>query len=463
MRVGLITTALSRRHSSKRSNIGDRFLDGDLWVCHSLGAAALGDPVWLARLRGYLLGAAALTLAASGVKPIGPLTVSDLLLALAVVLMLPRFEIRNAQRLWVPIAAVTLIAVGGIIGTAVVSPSEATESGEMLGRFVVAAGGALLLVICWRPDLEQVKSFAWLWVAGGVIGALVALSAGEPRPAGLTPHSTHLAIISLVLFGVSLGLVSSERRWSHLIPGLAAAGVLLAAIVVSGSRAALAAAAIVLLLALIATRNRWAVATAITAIAAVIGLAILSAAGGTPEWTPGSSQGNALERIFQERVELGRKREALRDAAWERFKSDPITGAGFADATRPHNLLLQLGSSAGVLGIIGGLTIVVLALRGYVLAVRRRLLDPASWPLAAGLSAAVIGYLAANSFQNVNWDRTVWVAIALMTWLTATTWLRERSEPTNHDLGAQEPLPLSPLSPGTAGSDPQPALPAQPR
>jgi hypothetical protein len=462
MRVGLIATALSRTHLPTASGIRDWFLNGDLWVCHSLGGAALEDPVWLARLRGYTLGAAALTLAASGVKPIGPLTISDLLLALAVALMLTRFGIRNAQRLWVPLAAVTLIAIGGIIGTAVVSPSEATESGEMLGRFVVAAGGALLLVICWRPDSEQVRSFAWLWVAGGVIAALVALSAGEPRPAGLTPHSTHLAIISLVLFGVSLGLISSERRWSRLIPGLAASGVLMAAIVVSGSRAALAAAGIVLLLALIATRNRWAVAMAITVTAAFAGLAVLSAVGGTPEWTPGSSRGNALERLFQERVQLGREREALRDAAWERFNSDPLTGAGFADATRPHSLLLQLGSSAGVLGVIGGLTIVGLALRGYVLAVRRRLADFSYWPMAAGLSAAVIGYLAANSFQNVNWDRTVWVAIALMTWLSATRRLRERSEPTNDELSAEDSLPSRPLSVEASGPDPQPALPAQP-
>ena len=35
-------------------------------------------------------------------------------------------------------------------------------------------------------------------------------------------------------------------------------------------------------------------------------------------------------------------------------------------------------------------------------------------------AAAVIGYLAASVFQNVLWDRNVWMTIVLMAWLAAT-------------------------------------------
>lgn len=408
----------------------------------------MGDPVWLARLRGLALAVAAVTLAASGVKTIGPLTISDLLLVVAVVLLLPRFEIGNAQRLWVPLAAVSLITIGGTIGTLAVSSSELGASGEMLGRFVATSYGAVLLLICWRPGHEQITSFGWLWVVGAVGGAVVALSSGLPRPAGLTPHPTHLAVISVVMVGVTFGLIASDRRRIPLVLGLGSSGLLLAAVVASGSRAALGAAVLVVLLVLIATRSRIAVTIALAVIVASVGLAVLNLVGGTPEWTPGSSQGNAFERLFEERAELGRDREAFRDAGWENFKSHPLTGVGFADATKPHNLLLQMASSAGLLGILGVLMLVALALRGYVLAVRRKLASPATWAMTAGLSAAVLGYVALNMFQNVIWDRTVWVAIALMSWSTAAAiWDDGRPTPED-DPGAQNSPPTLPAGRG---------------
>jgi hypothetical protein len=45
--------------------------------------------------------------------------------------------------------------------------------------------------------------------------------------------------------------------------------------------------------------------------------------------------------------------------------------------------------------------------------------DPPRWAMVAGFAAAVIGYLAASVFQNVLWDRNVWLAFVLMTWLAA--------------------------------------------
>ena len=65
--------------------------------------------------------------------------------------------------------------------------------------------------------------------------------------------------------------------------------------------------------------------------------------------------------------------------------------------------------------------LVVLALRIYALTLWRRIdEDPARQMIVAGLAAAVLGYLAASLFQNVLWDRNVWIAIALMTWAAQT-------------------------------------------
>ena len=399
------------------SAVSRRALACDLWICDSLGGATPNDGIWLARLRGLALGGGALTLAMSGWKAIGSLTISDLLLTASVLLLLPRFKIANARRMWVPALAVALIAVGGVIGTAATSGADVTGSAEELARFVLASAGAIVIVVCWRPGLEQITSFSWLWVAGGVISALVAVLVSDlARPPGLTPHPTHLAIISLVLLGVTLGLIDSDRRRAQVVVGLAASGALLAAIVASGSRAGLAAAILVVLLALLATRNRIAIAVAVGVVCVGLALAGLAISGDT-EYVPNSSQDNALERLFQEGADPGRKRKALNTAAWDRFKSQPVAGVGFADARKVHNLFLQVGSSAGVLGILGAVMLVVLTLRTYMIAVWKRMAEnPQYWAVVAGFAGAMTGYLAQSVFENVLWDRSVWIALALMAW-----------------------------------------------
>jgi O-antigen ligase len=401
----------------------------DLWL-DSLGGAEPGDGVWWARLRGLALAGAAVTLPMSAWKAIGPLTASDLFLAAAVLLLLPRVHVADARTLWIPAVAAALIALGGTIGT-LVTGASISGSADALIPFVASSFGAFVLIVCWRPGLPQLRSFAWLWVAGGVISALVALIIPDLhmflRPSGLTPQSNHLAIISVILLGVTLGVIASDPRRNRLLLGLAAASILFAAIVASGSRARLAAALVVVLLALIATRNRFTVAIALGVVIAGLALVAAGVAG----------DDNALTRLTgdtETSAESDADREARNDAAWERFKSDPITGVGFDDVTDAHNFFLQVGSGAGILGIAGGIMILLLAFRSYLIAVWKRMAEnPPYWAMAAGLAAAVIGYLAASMFQNVLWDRNIWIAIALMTWAAASTVGRDpappRSEP----------------------------------
>jgi O-antigen ligase len=231
----------------------------------------------------------------------------------------------------------------------------------------------------------------------------------------------------VILLGVTLGVIASDPRRNRLFLGLAAASILFAAIVASGSRAGQAAALVVVLLALIATRNRFPDAIALGVVIAGLALVAAGVAG----------DDNALTRLTgdtETSAESDADREARNDAAWERFKSDPITGVGFDDVTDAHNFFLQVGSGAGILGIAGGIMILLLAFRSYLIAVWKRMAEnPPYWAMAAGLAAAVIGYLAASMFQNVLWDRNIWIAIALMTWAAASTVGRDpappRSEP----------------------------------
>ncbi len=409
---------------TRSADLVERVEDGamtlDLWLSDSLGGARPDDDVWLARLRGLALAGAAITLPMSAWKAVGILTVADLFLVASVLLFLPRASLAAARRLWFPALAVALAAVGGVIGT-FVSGSDVAASGDILSRFLAASVGAMVLVTCWRPGLEQVRSFGWLWVAGGVASGLVALFIPNLhmflRPSGLTPHPTHLAIISVVLLGVALALIASERERDpsfggvRAIAGLAAAGILFAAIVASGSRSGLIAGLLVGFLTLVATRDRTVVRVAVGLAAVGLVIAVLGIVG----------QDNALERVFGGDQSSAEQREDFNTAAWERFSDHPVTGVGYGDVTDAHIFLLQFASAAGVLGIIAGLMLILLALRTYIVAVWRRMAeDPPRWAMVAGFAAAMIGYLAASIFQNVLWDRNVWLSIVLMTWLAAS-------------------------------------------
>ncbi|MEZ5156463.1 MAG: O-antigen ligase family protein [Solirubrobacterales bacterium] len=408
----------------------------DLWLSDSLGGARPEDEIWLARLRGLALAGAAVTLPMSAWKAIGPLTTADLLLAAAVLLFLPRLDLVAARKLWFPALAIALATFGGVIGT-VVSGSDVVASVEILGRVLAASVGAMVLVACWRPGLEQVRSFGWLWVTGGVASALVALLIPHLhmflRPSGLTPHPNHLAIISVVLLGISLALILSERARSdgfgglRAWAGLAAAGLLFASVVASGSRAGLGAALIAALLAVVASRDRSIVRVAVgTAAIGLVAVVILLGALG---------QDNAFERITggdtaSDTATSDAVRDAKNAAAWDRFTEHPVTGVGFGEIFEAHIFLLQFASGAGILGIIAGFMIIFLAIRSYVVAVWRRMADdPPYWVAAGGFAAAVIGYLAASIFQNILWDRNVWMAIVLMTWLAASSDELERPAP----------------------------------
>jgi hypothetical protein len=404
-------------------SIEDRAMTLDLWLSDNLGGARPEDEVWLARLRGIALAGAAITLPMSAWKAIGPLTTADLFLVASVVLFLPRLSLAGASRFRFLGLAVALATVGAIAGT-LVSGSDVKASAEILGRVLAASVGAIVLVSCWQPKFEQIRSFGWLWIAGGVASALVAILIpglhGFFRPSGLTPHPNHLAIISVVLLGVGFALVLSERARDdafgglRALTGLAAIALLFAGIVVSGSRAGLGAALVVAFLAVVATRDRSIIRVALgLAAAGLVVMALLGVLG----------QDNAFERVTSgsDTASSDEVRDTFNAAAWDRFTEHPITGVGFGEIYEAHIFMLQFASGAGILGIIAGLMIIFLAIRTYLVAVWRRMADdPPYWVAVGGFAAGVIGYLAATIFQNVLWDRNVWLTIVLMTWLAAS-------------------------------------------
>jgi O-antigen ligase len=110
--------------------------------------------------------------------------------------------------------------------------------------------------------------------------------------------------------------------------------------------------------------------------------------------------------------------------SFDLFSAHPLTGAGFQYAIGAHNIYLQALVIAGPVGLTalawGAMAIVATGLRGIR---RTRSRDAV---LLAGLTAGYFGYLASAVFDNILWDRYLWIYVSLLIVWSAST---DRSEP----------------------------------
>lgn len=357
---------------------------------------------------------AALTAPMNGLKFGGLATLSDVLFFTAAFLLtLSRLSapsgtyIGRFQPVLMPAAVIVL---GGLVGT--FFTAEATTSLVELTKFALSTIGLFLLVAVWAADHRQLRVLAWMFTAGSslsVLAGLTLLRDAFGRAQGFTLHPNHLGLVSLMASGAALGLALTSgggRRKVALACGL----VLVVGVVMSGSRAALAGGGAFFLTYLLATRNwsvlRWA-ALAAVACTALLSLGIVKV----------TADNNAVGRFLGKdttSAESDSIRASLRARTLERIDAHPITGDGFARARSSHNLYLQLWASAGLLGLLGFLGIVLVVIR---IAVSR----PRPDPLVMAMLTSYIGYLFAAYASTVYWDRFVWVHLALTLGLFVTT------------------------------------------
>ena len=296
---------------------------------------------------------------------------------------------------------------GGVVGT-FFAARPATSLGGV-ATFVLGSAGPVAALALWAPSRRQLRCFAWLWLAGAVASALWAILLGPAafgRRAGLATHPNHLGIICMLGTGLALGLVVSGARPARRL-AVAALPVLLLALALSGSRAAVVGCASAVL-AMTWLCRRLHLALRALVVACAFGATVLAGVVDVPEQ---SGLGRLAGGRSAAESDTARAEHLARSL--ERFRQHPLTGEGFEFAEEAHNIYLQVAVAAGPMGVLG----LLLVARG-VLGATRRGASAGPWPiggdraLVAGLGAGYAGYLVVGAFQNLLWDRYLWLYVA---------------------------------------------------
>lgn len=117
----------------------------------------------------------------------------------------------------------------------------------------------------------------------------------------------------------------------------------------------------------------------------------------------------------------------------EMIKDHPVLGVGyfnfppyfalnhsedimFGSAQLPHNIFIQVGTDAGLIGLLLYVTLIVAGFRGNR-AIRKRLVNaPNHWlhSVSFGYDAALIGFLIAGQFVTIGYYPFMWIQLALI-------------------------------------------------
>lgn len=362
------------------------------------------------RIAGAAWTGAAFTAPMNAVRLSSSVALCDVFLVIAVVAMIPSIALSHRASLRGPdvqvIVGLALITLGGLLGA--IFSARPDVSLIDTAKFVLAAGGSVVAVRLSNPDRRAVHWFCACWLAGAVVSALWALTFSARilgRPVGLATHPNHLAIVCLLAIAMCLGFALGERplaRWLC----IAAAVPLTVALIESGSRAALVG-FLVMVPVVAGLSRRVQLAVRAAAIAAVMGVAVLA---GVVHFSADTGVGRLLGGASTPGSNASRIEHL--QASLARFERHPLTGEGFEFAQEAHNVYLQTLVAAGPLGLIG----FALAARSVLkvgsrrgLAVRGRATGDRA--LLAGLTGGYVGYLVAGLFQNILWDRYLWLYV----------------------------------------------------
>jgi O-antigen ligase len=294
-----------------------------------------------------------------------------------------------------------LIGFGGVVGTLVAGygVSGITD----LFRFGLSTLGLLVMFGLWAPDRVSVRLLMWAFLAGAALNAIlgsVFLRDGAGRAIGLSAHSNHFAVASLLACGAGVGLaLTSEGARRHMASALTA--LVGFGMVASGSRAAIAGILAFGVLFLMYAKQ-WRLLIWCLSGSAVIALLLVSGV-----VRPTST--DALGRLIGKDPTAALSddaRSTARSSAVRSIEANPITGVGFSTAKEAHNVYLQLWAASGLFGLAGAF--------GLLFGSARMVWVPAKKDILSGaLVCSYGGYLVAAAFSTVLWDRYLWLHVAL--------------------------------------------------
>lgn len=261
----------------------------------------------------------------------------------------------------------------------------------------------------------------------------------QPRVAGPLGDPNFFAQILLIALPLAVFLARATRDIRLRVFGVASAGLILVATLLSFSRGAMLSALVMALVALPALRIDWRkfAALALVCLAALVLLprSVTERFVSIEQVIPGFQEEEhpiELDTSFEER-------RLLVGTAWVMFGDRPLTGVGpgnytvhFDDyaarvgavfrvygdpnaAQYPHNLYLEYGAETGAIG----LAVFIAAVVTFFRATRRsrRVLAGSAMPHYAGLAfaieAAMLGYLVSSLFLHGHFQRYIWLLFAL--------------------------------------------------
>jgi len=283
--------------------------------------------------------------------PSNPITPTDLLFGLAVMLLLPTLLGRKLRLPLTYVVGITLILVTGTVATA--AAAAPLMSALQFAQWLVVILGLLVLFAAWAPNWRMVDLLLWSYVAGQMVSILYAPVGGAVgnRYQGLSHHPNEFGGAGVMAFAALMYLWRrNDAVWYRVMVALAASacGV---SVLISGSRAATAVmAGLILLIPII---ERSAVKGFVLAILGALFVFSL------PLIIGESGEGSAISRLAGSADALGadRARSEAQDFGIQMFFAHPLIGNGFADALYVHNVVLGVATSVGIFGLIGYLLV----------------------------------------------------------------------------------------------------------
>jgi len=226
---------------------------------------------------------------------------------------------------------------------------------DLSGRVLIATVFLPAMFAWWRPDGRGLVLLAGAYVVGDCVSLLYGLATGPylttGRYVGLSEQPTSFG------YGCALGVCllpflrakfKPENKWLVFL----AAGPLLLAIWLSGSRTSIVVLGVVAILFPLVERSMKAAMGL-----SVVGVLVLTSVGRLLDSGGGS---NALSRLMGNSGATASDIERRKGfkVAWERFLDSPIIGKGFDfQVFLAHNIYMQIAAGIGLLGLVAFLLV----------------------------------------------------------------------------------------------------------
>jgi O-antigen ligase len=324
-------------------------------------------------------------------------TFSDLFLFLGFALLVPKMLGHRIRISALHLVASLLLLTFGAISSLLNANTALSLS--YLVKMIIGLTLLPLAFLAWRPSAAKLRVLVWAYVLGQIVSFLdgVGGSRFDGRFYGLTTHPNFFGMCSLLAAALCLYLIATSRDRMR-IWAIAACGVCLLSVLLSGSRAALLAAVVIAIAYPALERSAKAgylVVVTATLAAASAGL-LLDSLG--PD--------SAIGRLTGEGTAQGSDAERMENlsSAWHTFIQHPIGGTGFQiDTAFAHNGYLEVATAFGLFGAAAYILLLWSLVRTIFRTEGRNL-----------LGYAALGYAFIGFFNNTLWDRFAWVALSLV-------------------------------------------------